>query len=179
MITSECPGWICYVEKVVKEPIISLCSRIKTPQMLAGELLKNLFVESGFEMANIVIASINPCHDKKLETFRIETMLPNEMKSLDVVLSTTELLEMIESNHDEFHRPDISQAASNSKVCWQVDQLFEARLKLNAPIPQAELSNYKLFAPQNHPLYSSSTGHATSNNYLNQTFIKAVLDKTG
>jgi iron only hydrogenase large subunit-like protein len=48
LISSECPGWICYVEKVVKDPVISLCSRVKTPQMLAGEIMKRLFVESGY-----------------------------------------------------------------------------------------------------------------------------------
>lgn len=48
LISSECPGWICYVEKVVKDPIIHLCSRVKTPQMLAGEMFKRLFVESGY-----------------------------------------------------------------------------------------------------------------------------------
>lgn len=48
VIVSECPGWICYVEKVVKDPIIQFCSRVKTPQMLASEIMKNLLSESGY-----------------------------------------------------------------------------------------------------------------------------------
>lgn len=47
VITSECPGWICYVEKIVKEPLIKLCSRIKSPMMLAGDIVRKLFSLAG------------------------------------------------------------------------------------------------------------------------------------
>lgn len=47
LVLSECPGWICYLEKVVKDPLINLASRVKTPQLLAGHLLKNLISEGG------------------------------------------------------------------------------------------------------------------------------------
>ena len=77
IITSECPGWVCYVEKVVKDPLISLCSRIKSPMMLAGDIMKKMLLLGGVvgtvhhqEASGIVIAGIAPCHDKKLETFR-------------------------------------------------------------------------------------------------------------
>ena len=47
LVLSECPGWICYLEKVVKDPLISLASRVKTPQLLGGHLLKHLISEGG------------------------------------------------------------------------------------------------------------------------------------
>lgn len=79
LITSECPGWICYVEKIVKEPLIKLCSRIKSPMMLAGDLLRKLFGLAGLVclakqvQEAIALVGVAPCHDKKLETFRPET----------------------------------------------------------------------------------------------------------
>lgn len=47
LILSECPGWICYLEKVVKDPLINLASRVKTPQLLAGHILKQAIAEAG------------------------------------------------------------------------------------------------------------------------------------
>ena len=79
LISSECPGWICYVEKIVKEPLIKLCSRIKSPLMLAGDLLRRLFGLAGVvglahqPQEAIALVGVAPCHDKKLETFRPET----------------------------------------------------------------------------------------------------------
>jgi iron only hydrogenase large subunit-like protein len=79
VITSECPGWICYVEKIVKEPLIKLCSRIKSPMMLAGDIVRKLFSLAGLvglahqSQESIALVGVAPCHDKKLETFRPET----------------------------------------------------------------------------------------------------------
>lgn len=47
LVLSECPGWICYLEKVVKDPLINLASRVKTPQLLAGHILKHVVGETG------------------------------------------------------------------------------------------------------------------------------------
>ncbi len=34
LINSECPGWICYLEKVLGEKFIKFASKIKTPQLV-------------------------------------------------------------------------------------------------------------------------------------------------
>ncbi len=79
LISSECPGWVCYVEKIVKDPLIKLCSRIKSPLMLAGDVLRRLFGLAGLvvsphqSLEAVALVGVAPCHDKKLETFRPET----------------------------------------------------------------------------------------------------------
>lgn len=45
VICSECPGWVCYAEKVVGESIIPFMSRVKSPQQIMGRLLKDLLAE--------------------------------------------------------------------------------------------------------------------------------------
>jgi len=31
LLSSECPGWICYLEKVIGEKLIKNASKVKTP----------------------------------------------------------------------------------------------------------------------------------------------------
>ena len=45
VICSECPGWVCYAEKVVGESIIPFMSKVKSPQQIMGRLLKDLIAE--------------------------------------------------------------------------------------------------------------------------------------
>lgn len=174
IITSECPGWICYVEKVVKDPIISLCSRVKTPQMLAGQLLKSLLVESGVALNQICLASVNPCHDKKLESFRLEGMLSEEVRALDIVLTTTELIELINLDKAAF-----DFVPSVPLMNWHPEDLFVARVKKNAPLTKDDFTAFKHSNFTEIPLFTSSSLTSTSNNYINQIFVKAILDNTG
>lgn len=124
------------------------------------------------------MASINPCHDKKLESFRMEGMLAEDARSLDVVLSTVEIAEMIESEKEFFNSTEIDLGA---KVNWQADELIAARLGSGFTIPRGSLDTYTPYTAQTHPFYTGSEllSTSTSNNYINQLFIKAVLDKTG
>lgn len=42
VLCSECPGWICYAEKVVGDTAIPFMSTVKSPQQLQGHLLKKV-----------------------------------------------------------------------------------------------------------------------------------------
>lgn len=42
IICSECPGWVCYAEKVVGHSIIPFMSKIKSPQQIMGNIVKEL-----------------------------------------------------------------------------------------------------------------------------------------
>lgn len=68
ILTSECPGWICYLEKVLGNKIIPYASKIKTPQMLSAMFLrKQIQAEFGLSDDKIFICLVAPCYDKKLE----------------------------------------------------------------------------------------------------------------
>lgn len=78
LFSSICPGWICYAEKsplTSSSPsssehsefsIISHISNVRSPQQIAGRVIKLLGEEKCFHV------SIMPCFDKKLEASREE-----------------------------------------------------------------------------------------------------------
>ncbi len=83
LLTSECPGWICYAEKTQGEYIIPYISRVKSPQQILASFIKK---DSN---VNIYHISIQPCFDKKLEASRQDFY--NEKKEqydVDCVIST-------------------------------------------------------------------------------------------
>jgi len=72
ILTSACPGWICYAEKT-QPHILPHLSRLKSPQALTGTLLKTVLSRRlGIPPAQIWHLAIMPCFDKKLEASREE-----------------------------------------------------------------------------------------------------------
>ena len=78
ILTSECPGWVCYAEKTVGEEAFPFMSRIKSPQQLCGKMVKTSYQSS----KSIKFVTIMPCYDKKLEAVRPTMLLPNSDNSL-------------------------------------------------------------------------------------------------
>lgn len=73
LLCSECPGWVCYAEKVVKSDAINHMSKVKSPQQILGNLIKeHLPGKLGINRDEIYHLSIQPCYDKKLEATRKE-----------------------------------------------------------------------------------------------------------
>ncbi len=72
ILSSACPGWICYAEK--NHPhVLPYLSRLKSPQALTGTLLKTILSQSlNIRPDQIWHVSIMPCFDKKLEASREE-----------------------------------------------------------------------------------------------------------
>ena len=72
ILSSACPGWICYAEKTHPHVLPHL-SRLKSPQALTGTLLKTLLSKRlGISPAQIWHVAVMPCFDKKLEASREE-----------------------------------------------------------------------------------------------------------
>ena len=72
LLSSVCPGWICYAEK--NQPhVLPHLSRLKSPQALTGTLLKTVLSKRlNIRPDQIWHVSIMPCFDKKLEASREE-----------------------------------------------------------------------------------------------------------
>jgi iron only hydrogenase large subunit-like protein len=75
ILSSECPGWLCYALKKGDSKLVNLMSTQKTP-MLVQKDVRNIL---GCHVA------VMPCFDKKLESFMEQ--------GVELVLTTTELLE--------------------------------------------------------------------------------------
>lgn len=72
VITSACPGWVCYVEKQYPHVLPHL-SQLKSPQALTGTLLKTMLSRRlSIRPDQIWHLAIMPCFDKKLEASREE-----------------------------------------------------------------------------------------------------------
>lgn len=72
ILSSACPGWICYAEKTHPHVLPHL-SRLKSPQALAGTFLKTLLSRLlDIPPSQIWHLAIMPCFDKKLEASREE-----------------------------------------------------------------------------------------------------------
>ena len=70
LLASACPGWVCYAEKSCPQVLPHL-SRVKSPQAVAGTLVKRMWAARlGLPAGRVYHASIAPCYDKKLEASR-------------------------------------------------------------------------------------------------------------
>jgi iron only hydrogenase large subunit-like protein len=111
ILTSSCPGWICYAEKTHPH-ILPHLSRLKSPQALMGTLLKTTISRRlGISPDRIWHVAIMPCFDKKLEASREE--LTNAaweatetrgVRDVDCVITSKELLMLADSRRVDFSK---------------------------------------------------------------------------
>lgn len=104
ILTSACPGWICYAEKT-HPYVLPHLSRLKSPQALTGTLIKSVLSQRyNIAPSQIWHLAIMPCFDKKLEASRGEltssAWLPNyntsqdPVRDVDCVITARELLHL-------------------------------------------------------------------------------------
>ncbi|KAG4401433.1 hypothetical protein AAZX31_07G248200 [Glycine max] len=116
MIASACPGWICYAEKQLGSFVLPYISSVKSPQQTVGAIIKNYVCqELGLSRPEEVYhVTVMPCYDKKLEAarddfvFQFESHVEgleseiNMISEVDSVLTTGEVLELIQSKEVDF-----------------------------------------------------------------------------
>lgn len=113
ILSSACPGWICYVEKTHPHVLPHL-SRLKSPQALTGTMLKSvLHAHLGIRPDQVWHVAVMPCFDKKLEASRLELMdtswRPSSnsetnapVRDVDCVITPRELLMLADSRGISF-----------------------------------------------------------------------------
>ena len=109
VLTSACPGWICYAEKTHPH-ILPHLSKLKSPQALAGTLIKSVLTKKyGIAPEQIWHLAVMPCFDKKLEAFRAELTSKTwhgqdsgAVRDVDCVITARELLMLAESRNVSF-----------------------------------------------------------------------------
>ncbi|KAK2652731.1 hypothetical protein Ddye_012587 [Dipteronia dyeriana] len=115
MLSSACPGWICYAEKQLGSYILPYISSVKSPQQTVGATIKHhLCHRLGFRSDEIYHVTVMPCYDKKLEAsrddfvFQVETHEENcqneglKITEVDSVLTTGEVLDLIQLKETHF-----------------------------------------------------------------------------
>ncbi|GMY36677.1 protein NAR1-like isoform X1 [Fagus crenata] len=115
MISSACPGWICYAEKQLGSYILPYISSVKSPQQIIGSIIKHhICREMGLRPDEAYHVTVMPCYDKKLEAAREDFVLQVESQNdltiteVDSVLTTGEVLELIQLKAVDFKAIDES-----------------------------------------------------------------------
>lgn len=159
IISSECPGWICYAEKKVGEWVIPYLSKIKSPQQILGHLLKNIFKEKFYK--EVYLTCVMPCFDKKLEATR-ETHRFNQNLEVDTVVSTLELLELFEKLNIDFSNLENNNSNSNLFIPF-----FSL---LNSSSTYDLSSDYKTFFSTDENYSSNGYSEFFLGKYIQETF---------
>ncbi len=102
LITSCCPAWVDYLEKVDHDMIDNF-STAKSPQAMLGALAKTYYADKvGVKAEDMVVVSIMPCTAKKWEIKRSKEMFHDGVQNIDVSLTTRELVRMIKQMGVDF-----------------------------------------------------------------------------
>ncbi|KAH6837701.1 ferredoxin hydrogenase [Perilla frutescens var. hirtella] len=108
MISSACPGWICYAEKTLGSYILPHISSVKSPQQTIGAIIKNhICQELCIRPEEIYHVTVMPCYDKKLEAARDDFVFQADsdaerITEVDSVLTTVEVLDLIKMKSVDF-----------------------------------------------------------------------------
>ncbi|XXG81884.1 hypothetical protein AAC387_Pa09g2423 [Persea americana] len=109
MLSSACPGWICYAEKTLGSYILPYISSVKSPQQAIGATIKHhICHKMGLKPDKVYHVTVMPCYDKKLEATRDDFVFSVEhqeetvneasgraVAEVDSVLTTGEVLDLI------------------------------------------------------------------------------------
>ncbi|CAN6552611.1 unnamed protein product [Malus baccata var. baccata] len=114
MISSACPGWICYAEKQLGSYVLPYISSRKSPQQTIGVIVNtHVCQKMGLRTADVYHVTVMPCYDKMLEAsrddfvFEVDQSENNENEGLrvtevDSVLTSGEVLELIQLKGVDF-----------------------------------------------------------------------------
>ncbi|KAK9268170.1 hypothetical protein L1049_010612 [Liquidambar formosana] len=116
VLSSACPGWICYAEKTLGSYILPYISSVKSPQQTIGATIKHhLCQKMGLRPDKIYHVTVMPCYDKKLEAARDDFVFSMESQGeaqenagpripeVDSVLTSGEVLDLIQLKSVDFN----------------------------------------------------------------------------
>ncbi len=98
LLTSSCPGWVCYAEKTHGAWILPHISRVRSAQQILGAAVKgHMAAKAGKDPAKVCHVTLMPCFDKKLEASRADFVDSSTgVKDVDLVITTVELEQLLE-----------------------------------------------------------------------------------
>lgn len=101
MLSSSCPGWVCYAEKTHGNFILPYISVIKSPQQIMGSLVKYHLAETMSLLPEQVYhVTLMPCYDKKLEASREDFHnSQRQTRDVDCVITPIELEQMLNEHN--------------------------------------------------------------------------------
>ncbi|XP_043472720.1 probable cytosolic Fe-S cluster assembly factor GK14772 [Leptopilina heterotoma] len=127
MLSSSCPGWVCYAEKTHGNFILPYISVTKSPQQIMGSLVKYHYGQmKNLSPENIYHITVMPCYDKKLEASRQDFYNQlKETRDVDCVITTIEIEQMLHQEGlslqsatlGEIQRPFDNREQTDYQIC--------------------------------------------------------------
>lgn len=104
-------GWICYAEKTHGSWILPHLSEVKSPQQIAGMLIKDILSQRiGTVASRLAVVMVMPCFDKKLEASRSDFLRADgESKDVDFVITPVEIEQILQELAIDFN--DLSSSS--------------------------------------------------------------------
>ncbi|KAG5414357.1 hypothetical protein IGI04_001924 [Brassica rapa subsp. trilocularis] len=127
VLSSACPGWICYAEKTLGSFVLPYVSSVKSPQQAIGAAIKHYLCQAlglrcsletlvilsyivgyivdpfiGTRLEEIYHVTAMPCYDKKLEAARDDFVFGDNLTEVDSVLTTGEILDLLKLKGVDF-----------------------------------------------------------------------------
>ncbi|XP_037360508.1 cytosolic iron-sulfur assembly component 3 [Talpa occidentalis] len=98
VLSSACPGWICYAEKVHGSVLVPHLSTARSPQQVMGVLVKDFLAQQQrVSPGGIYHVAVMPCYDKKLEAARPDFFSEeHQTREVDCVVTTGEVFRLLE-----------------------------------------------------------------------------------
>lgn len=126
IISSVCPGLVCYTEKTNGDLVIPHLSQVRSPQQIMGSILKKYYQSKlGKSRRDIYHVTLMPCFDKKLEASRRDFKdTTDEIQDVDCVITPIELEEIL--NDEEVTLLDFKPR--------KLDVLFETIPEFSQPL---------------------------------------------
>lgn len=160
VLTSACPGWICYAEKTHPH-ILPHLSALKSPQAMSGTLLKSVLSRAlDIHPSQIWHLAIMPCFDKKLEASREELTdrwwqpfdamdtSNSAVRDVDCVITSRELLSLANARGVQLSQLPLEPLSFSERT----------------PFPDSTLSRFLFPKPRRRPDQNSNAG--SSGGYL-------------
>ncbi len=103
MFTSCCPAWVKFVQAYYPQFLPNLTT-VKSPHIISGTILKTYYAkENNIDPKKIIVVSVMPCVSKKHE-IEIKKLKVNNLKPVDYVLTTRELVRLIKKKKINFKK---------------------------------------------------------------------------
>eukprot|EP00398_MALV-I-01_sp_L67-1_P000340 gene340-221_t len=124
LISSECPGWTIYAQRVAKPWVVEKLYPRRSAQQIQGHILKTDFMDwynknrlkRSYFLANrfdrwspesiwqqpvtdVYHAYVAPCHDKKVEAALPHYELSDTRREVDIVIATAEIILWLEEHY--------------------------------------------------------------------------------
>jgi len=173
ILTSSCPGWVCYAEKTHGSWILPYISKVKSAQQMMGSLVKDYLPNHlALNQKRIFHVTVKPCFDKKLEASRADFFdEESECRDVDCVVTSLEIQELIEGESVDF----------NSLTTTRLDSFTsqaQSRLIANTGSGSGGYSDH-VFASAASRLFGEDLSTISYKTVKNLDFKEVLLERDG